>query len=362
VSYFAGEVERSLDRIERALEVAEALELPEVLSDALNTKSLIMIGLGRPQESAALLRHALEIAVEHDKPAAALRAFNNLADGHTAIDRYEEADRFVEDGLALARRVGNRYWVSSLLGHCYAKFALGRWDDLLAAIGEIPLDEFARARLGFNQGYVAFGTAIDVHRGDLDAAADRLGRFVELGTSADVQEVTEYSCGAARYHLATGDPKEALRFAELGLQGREALSLTHLSVKESLVAALEAALELDEADKLEELLVLIRSDAVARRTRFHRAHVARVEARSGGRPDDEVDRLFTSSVDTFRDIGFPFWKAVVLLEHGEWLDRNGRGPEAGPRVAEARSIFEGLQAKPWVDRAERVGKTSAATS
>ena len=362
VSFFAGDVERALDRIERALEIAEALDLPEVLSDALNTKCLIMIALGRQQESVGLLRHALEIALEHDKPAAALRAFNNLADGHTTMDRYEEADRFVEDGLALARKVGNRYWESSLLGHCYAKFALGRWDELLAAIGEIPLDEFARARLGFNQGYVAFGTAIDVHRGDLDSAADRLGRFVELGTSADVQEVAEYACGAARYHLATGDPKEALRFAELGLEGRETLSLTHFSMKESLVVALEAALELDEADKLEDLLVLIRSDAIARRTRFHRAHVARVEARSGDEPDDEVDRLFTSSVDTFRSINFPFWTAVTLLEQGEWLDAIGRSSDAAPLAAEARPIFEGLAAKPWVDRAGRVGEASTVTS
>ena len=363
VSYFAGEVERALDRIERALEVAEALDLPEVLSDALNTKSLIMVTLGRQQESTGLLRHALEIAVEHDKPAAALRAFNNLADLHTTIDRYEEADRFVEDGLALSRKVGNRYWESSLLGHCYAKFALGRWDELLAAIGEIPSDEFARARLGFNQGYVAFGTAIDVHRGNLDGAAERLERFVELGTSADVQEVTEYACGAARYHLATGDPKEALRFAELGLEGRETLSLTHLSVKESLVLTLEAVLELDEADKLEDLLALIRSDAVARRTRFHQAHVARVEARSGAKPDDEVDRLFTSSVDTFRVIGFPFWTAVTLLEQGEWLDaRGGRSSEAAPLVTEARSIFEGLQAKPWIDRVDRITQGARASS
>jgi hypothetical protein len=86
------------------------------------------------------------------------------------------------------------------------------------------------------------------------------------------------------------------------------------SVKESAIVALEAALELDEANTLEELLFLIRSDPVARRTRFHRAHVARVEARLGGVPDDEVDRLFASAVDTFRAIGFPFWHAVALLE------------------------------------------------
>jgi len=126
--------------------------------------------------------------------------------------------------------------------------------------------------------------------------------------------------------------------------------------------ALEAALELDEADKLEDLLVLIRSDAVARRTRFHQAHVARVEARRGDKPDDEVDRLFTSSVDTFRSIGFPFWTAVVLLEQGEWLDARGRSSDATPLAAEARLIFEGLRAQPWLNRVDYVAQGSSVTS
>ena len=60
-------------------------------------------------EGLALLRYALEVALEHDKPSAALRAYYNLADSLSQVDRYEEADATVRDGLALARRVGNRY-------------------------------------------------------------------------------------------------------------------------------------------------------------------------------------------------------------------------------------------------------------
>jgi predicted ATPase/class 3 adenylate cyclase len=362
VSYFAGDGGRALDRAERALEIAEALDLPEVLSDALNTKCLIFQSFGRANESEGLLRHALAIALEHDKQAAALRAFNNLIDLSNYTDRYVEANRLGEEGLALARKVGSRYWESSFLGHCYARFALGRWDGLIDSLNEIPEDEFARARVGFAQGYVAFGVAVEVQRGDLKGASHRLTRFAELEYSADVQEVAEYACGAARLRLAEGDPKEALRYAEMGIAGRETLSLVHSSAKESVVAGLEAALTLEDPDKVEEILEIVRSDPLGRRAPYFQAHASRIEARSPERAEDDAERLFKSSIGSFREIGFPFWMAVTLLEYGEWLDSRGRGGDAAPHVEEARSIFEGLSARPWLERAERVSRSAPVTS
>jgi hypothetical protein len=45
-----------------------------------------------------------------------------------------------------------------------------------------------------------------------------------------------------------------------------------------------------------------------------------------------------------------FWLAGTLLEHGEWLGANGRAEEAEPLLTEAREIFEGLEAAPWLER------------
>jgi class 3 adenylate cyclase/tetratricopeptide (TPR) repeat protein len=361
-SYFSGDPGGALERIERALEIAEGLDLPEVLSEALNTKCLILVSARRGNEAVGLLRHALAIALEHDKPSAALRAYNNLVDLSDYVDRFEEADRYVREGLSLARRVGSRYWESSLLGHVYPKFALGLWDELVASLDEIPPEEFSRARIGFTQGYVAYGTAVEVHRGDLEAAARRLDRFSELQTSADVQEVTEYACGTATLRLVEDDPKEALRFAELAIAGGEALSLGHSCVKEAIATALDAALRLDDRDKMGEILTLVRSDPIGRRSPFYRAHAARSEARSPDRADEDAERLIGSSIGAFREIGYPFWMAIALLEYGEWLDGRGRGIDAAPVAAEARSIFEGLQARPWIERADRVTQPSAVTS
>lgn len=358
-TFFNGETERAMDWIERSLEIVEALDLPEILSEGLNSKALILQTFGRASEAMGLMRHALTIALEHDKPSAALRAYNNLVDLCDYEDRYAEADRMGDEGLTLSRRVGNWFWESTFLGQAYPKFALGRWDDLMASLAEIPPDEFARSRSAFNQGYVSFGTAVEVHRGDLAAALRRLERFADLQTSADVQEVSEYACGAATLRLAEGDPKEALRLAEIGLEGREALGLSHSCVKEGVVTGLEAALALGDQTRVHEILTTVRTDPIGRRTTYFRAHGARIEARSSDKDDEEAERLFRSSIRSFREIAFPFWLAVALLEYGEWLESRGRGPDVAPLVLEARSIFEGLGAQPWLDRADRVSQGSS---
>src|SRR5439155_11393101 len=110
--YFMGQPERSFEWLERALDMAEGLWLPEVLSQALNSKgALVLLGSkGRPEEGFALLRHALYIALEHDIPSAALRAYYNLACNLFYHDRYEEAVPPIEDGVALGRKFGYRSW------------------------------------------------------------------------------------------------------------------------------------------------------------------------------------------------------------------------------------------------------------
>ena len=49
----------------------------------------------------------------------------------------------------------------------------------------------------------------------------------------------------------------------------------------------------------------------------------------------------------------PFYAAVTLLEHGEWLVEQDRADEAQPLLAEAREIFGRLGAKPWLERTEQ---------
>src|SRR5438094_1376510 len=128
--FFAGQGDLALERLDRALEIAEMLVLPETLAQALNTKGVVLFARGRTTEGVGLIRNALELALEYDKPSAALRAYYNLADQTVQMDQARKSAEFARDGLTLARRVGNRYWEWALLGFAYPLFALGegtRW-------------------------------------------------------------------------------------------------------------------------------------------------------------------------------------------------------------------------------------------
>jgi len=63
-----------------------------------------------------------------------------------------------------------------------------------------------------------------------------------------------------------------------------------------------------------------------------------------------VEAPFKRAAGSFRELGMPFWLAVTLLQHGEWLVAQGRAEEAEPHLAEAGETFERLEARPWLER------------
>jgi hypothetical protein len=78
-------------------------------------------------------------------------------------------------------------------------------------------------------------------------------------------------------------------------------------------------------------------------------------ARAGERGEADVaERRFKRAAGLFREIACPFYLAVTQLEHGEWLAGQGRASESEPLLAESREVFEGLRARPWVERCDAV--------
>ncbi len=312
--FFAGEGDLAFERIEVALDLAEALLLPEILSQALNTKGMILGGRERLQEALALLRYALDVALEHDKPSAALRAHFNLADALMRADRYEEAADSVRDGLALARRVGNRYWELMLLGQSYPMFALGRWDEVLAVSTELPEEQWTELRQAFGI-LVSVGTLVYVNRGSYEEAGRIVDAFAELENSPDIQERTSFGCGKSGLLLARGEATDALRIAEDAFRARDTMGVTIEYVKEAFVVAVEAALELNDLAKAEELIGAVDSLPPGRYPQFLRAQSSRFKARLARDPAD-AERHFKGAAGLFRELAVPFYLAVTELEHG----------------------------------------------
>ena len=352
--FFAGEGARALERVEYALQVAEHLLLPETISQALNTKGIVLLSSGRTTEGFALLRLALDVALEHDKPSAALRAYYNLADASGQLDRPHDSAEFIREGLAFARRVGNRYWEWSFLGFAYPLFVLGEWDEVLTREEGLPAEDWRQARIAFSSLLSAIVPVL-VHRGEVEEAEARVQRFAELETSADQQELSQVHFAKATLLLAEGRHDEALHNAGIALETRHANGITHEAVKESLVVAVEAALRMDDAAKAEQLLAIVDALPPGGSPRFLRAHSRRFRARlASSRDPVEVERLFTSATDLFRRLDHPFYLGATLLEQVEWLSTQNRASEIAALVSEAREIFERLQAAPWLERLARV--------
>ena len=349
--FFGGEPDLGFQRIETALDLAEALLLPEVLSQALNTKAIMLTSRDRSKEGLAVLRYALEVALEHDKPAAALRAYYNLADTLARVDRHEDAATYLEEGITFARRVGNRYWEWNLRGQVYPAYALGRWDDVLAITSELPEDVWLEVRQ-LSAGLSGIGLQVQVHRGRYDEAQRLVDAFSTLATSDDVQERGGYACGKAAFLLATGDARAALELAESAFAIRETMGVSSEFAKESFAIAAHAALELGDVEKTASLIAAVDTLPPGKYPQLLRALVARFKARLAGLHGDaaNAERLFRGAAGLFRELAVPFHLAVTQLELGELLVVHGRHDDAQPLLAESSGIFKELAAKPWLER------------
>jgi len=251
LDFFAGRMALASERVEVAVDLAEGLWLPEVLAQALNTKAIVLYSArGRRHEAYALLRYALEVAEENDLPSATHRAMYNLADLAAVADRYQEARDYVEQGLALARRLGDRANEWQFLGQVYPHFALGEWDEMLALIGAIPIEKIGEARLAANA-LLLCAPLVHVQRGDLDAADAALAAFPSVDASADVQELATYAAGRAVMNHARGLHAEALASARTALSHIEDTGPAAEQSKEAFVVGIEASFAIDDLDAVE---------------------------------------------------------------------------------------------------------------
>jgi class 3 adenylate cyclase/tetratricopeptide (TPR) repeat protein len=348
--FFNGELDVAAERIEVALDIAESLWLPEVLSQALNTKAATVTIRGRAHEGLALMTYALQVALENDLPTAALRAYLNLSDFLCRRDRYDEALEQTRRGLALARKVGNRVWEWTLTTElAYALFLTGRWQEAASLAAEIPEHQSASNITG---GLLGSLPEIHVAQGNLGEARKLLDRFASFYASADVQEHAIHAAARAAVLHAEARHADAVAAGQAAFQARGELGADNQAVKAGFVWAVEAALALGNLGKVEELLRAVETLPPGRRPPLLQAQAARVGAclvaAQGER--DGVETGFKAAAGMLRELGVSFWLAVTLLEHGEWLARDAGADSAEPLLVEAGEIFERLAARPWLER------------
>jgi predicted ATPase/class 3 adenylate cyclase len=334
LQHFAGNPDQAARWTESALDVGEDLQLPVVISSALNTKSLIV--RNHRHESEALLRQSLQIALDNDLVFEALRAYNNLYVLLSSWDREEEAFELLPDARALARRRGDRNWEQQLAGGVLEKALYrGEWDEALRLEADLVLEDVHPDQ---SEGL----TFARIH---LDGGRDDDARRW-LTTLPDEVETTDIQVR----HFALWK-----RRLTAELEGRHADAIA--AITESLVdspdlmpsqtvaealrdAATYAILSSDHeaalavAARVEQLSAAIRSRAVE-------SQLNRVRANAAAAAGDEAAAadFFALALANARNVGYAFWLAPVLGDYGAWLDSAGRAEEAAPLLQEARELF-----------------------
>ncbi len=348
--FFAGHQEACAERTERALDAAEILGLPEVLSHALNTKSLVLMSRRHFVEAEALLRRALDLALEHDLPLPAFRAYFNLY----VTQDVNDIHAFALEGLALARRRGNRQWEANFLGRlAEAKWLLGDWDGAV---------ESERALLEGGERISAFGLSrtlgalahLHVNRGEVDAAEGLVAMRESARTSAGVIERLDYAVGRTIVARARGEREEAKALVDDVIGAADGLGTAHESIREGALEALEILFDEGDLVGVEALIETLTSQSPP--TGYLRVMLTRFRARllAGRGEAVAADEAFRGATRVLREYGSPFPLAAALVEHAELLVAAGRGDETGPLLTEAREIFERLRAAPWLDRLRRL--------
>jgi class 3 adenylate cyclase/tetratricopeptide (TPR) repeat protein len=336
--------DEALARNETALDIAEALELPDVFSYALNTKGAIVGKRGRRQEGLLLVRHSLEVALAHGLSEAALRAYNNIAAQALLLDGIDDALEAERHGLALARRVGDRVnefrFRSALAG---ALVLTGRWDGA----------EPELAALEQEQPWVA-SLRIPIHlaRGELAEARHAYEAALPQRDPAQLEAEAIYFADEGSVLLGERRYPEALVAARRALVLSNRISVLAFGLKKAIVVGLEAAFALGDETTVDELLALIEAAPPGHSSPQLRAIGARYAARRGARRGDEAtpDAGFAAAEELYGSARLPLELAETQLEHAEWLLAQSRTEDAVPLLVDARETFERLRAKPLLER------------
>ena len=349
VQALRGSRERALVTLDRALGLAERLRLDEVVVQALASRAICLIYEGRHVEARVLNEGAVRLAREGEFHDAWFRAAGNLGVVLADSDSYSDAMELMREVEARALQLGDREnVVYSRVAVVTLHVIVGRWSEALALAEQVQHAEsspWAKAEL---VGIVR----VRCEQGEV-TEAERLLREYEWERDGEQPELlTGFLASEARLLRAQAKPAEALAAAELGLARREELASTSTPIKANFVEAIEAAFELGELDRVEELLGSIETLSPGELTAWLNAQAARLRARlDAARGHDEaVDGSFRRAQAIFREFGIAFYLGVAELEHAEWLASHGRRDEAESLLAEALEIFERLEARPWLER------------
>jgi tetratricopeptide (TPR) repeat protein len=331
----SGREDEAVEAADRALAIAERTNLEDIVAEALVNKGSALSRLGRRREAVALHELALRLAESRDLVALQLRTMNNLATALSEDDPMA-ALSMVQDGVVLARKVGNRGMSGWLVGTWAMNTYLHGegWAQALTW-----LDEEIAAADGVDYRLLDVRLVLLAARGEagleaLDASEERARSDPDPAGVAGatwVRALGEVALG--RYEPAY---RSAIRSTEL------ADMFLDLAPQIAMRAALWAR-DIERARSAARLVEQMPS--TGRVGQAYRAWARAASAALEGHPD-AVDRLRAAIAD-YRATGLGFEAALAVLDAVALLPGD---PEVATWVPEARQLLAREGAAPYLAR------------
>ena len=346
--HFAGRIGDSVElgRRLRALVPADGTAT-DVQADYVLGRSLLLAGV--TEEGGQLLEAVVGRILEHEE--LSRLQLSRVATSLVVLERHDEGRVFAARAVAIAREEGPMALVYALSQSADIQTRGNAWQRALADTEEgLRLArELGQPNIGAS--FVANLARIAAARGHAADcrrhAAEALKVFEAAGMGLAREQLR---CAVALLELGLGRVEEAVTVLEDSVRGVEEMALVDRDVapEPDLVEALAALGRAGEAQA--------RLDAwVARIDPEPIPWAAQLAARCRGilAPDDELDERFGEALLLHERGGDAFGRARTLLCFGERLRRAGRKTEARERLREAHGVFVSLEATPWSDRARR---------
>jgi class 3 adenylate cyclase/tetratricopeptide (TPR) repeat protein len=351
LEFFTGEHAKAREHIEFALGIAESHGDISLISQTLNTKSL-MLG-GHMHERHALLQESLRIAQEHDLTDPLIRAINNLLVLAEEWDRPDEAAGLLQRGLELAQSRGHRSYVTwfgaALVSELLER---GEWDDAFRLADDVLPDGVQPNTQSVTAAMVLAKAAFE--RGDDEHARAWLERVpTDLAASMDEQLAAGAGFRAALAAYLDGRVADGIgelakaweNFAARDYWAGVAFVLTWAADGAAMLGDPSAAGPF--ADRYD----AVSGAPPARYLVIASRRAQALRAAAAGRENLAAD-AFAEALAAARSVGRVEWLAPLLADYGVWLMGSGRRAEAEPLLEEARQFFERMGARRWLDRIE----------
>ena len=341
----AGRSREGLEWTARALPLAEEFGLHGEVVRLLQMRGLARQDLGEPN-GIEDLRRALRLGVEHGLGFETATSYTNLGEILHVNAGPASALELLEEAIGYAQKHGlehHLWWTRS--NTAIVLFDLGRWDEALRVADEVI--EWDRSRGGSQLEVSAEMTKAVVltFRGELEEAAALMERLLPKARAIeDVQTLAPALTIAAQVAAARGERALARRLlGEADERTRESpkwrvnmLARTvHIAV---LVGATDlAARQVDAAELEGQTAVAIGSITTA--------GGILAEARGELESAAALDR---DAAERWREFGDVPGLGIALVGLGRCQVRLGQLDEAEATLAEARELFVGLGARPFL--------------